>query len=64
MKNCFKCGKELFGDETAIYRKLVNALAAECLCIPCTAARFNCGVEDIRARIRYYRESGTCGLFK
>lgn len=62
--NCMKCGKaELSGDELAIYRKLVNRGATEFLCIDCLAEFFKCDRSEIEARIKYYRESGTCTLF-
>jgi hypothetical protein len=64
MKACLHCGKEILGDESAIYRKLVNKLAEEFLCIPCLAVYFNCAQARIRDLIRFYRESGTCAMFK
>ena len=64
MKACFNCGKEILGDESAIYRKLVNKLAEKFLCIHCLAIYFDCKEAYIRDLIKYYRESGTCALFK
>ena len=64
VKVCFNCGKEILGDESAIYRKLVNKLAEEFLCIPCLAINFNCKEAYIHDLIKYYRESGICALFK
>lgn len=63
--NCKKCGKEeLSGDELAIYRKLVNKGATEFLCMDCLAEYFCCDRKDIQERIDYYRESGSCTLFR
>jgi len=64
MKVCLNCGKEILGDESAIYRKLVNRLADKFLCIPCLAIHFNCKEAHIRELIKHYRESGICSLFK
>jgi len=64
MKVCLKCGKEILGDESAIYRKLINRLAENYLCIPCLAIHFNCKEASIYDLIKYYRESGICALFK
>jgi hypothetical protein len=64
MKFCLNCGKEILGDESAIYRKLVNKLAENFLCIPCLAKHFNCKEAHIHDLIKYYRESGICTLFK
>jgi DNA-directed RNA polymerase subunit N (RpoN/RPB10) len=60
---CFQCGKPLSGDEIAIFKKLVNRGAEKFLCIDCLAEHFKCPREAIEARIRYYRETGTCALF-
>jgi len=64
MKVCLNCGKEILGDESAIYRKLVNKLADKFLCIPCLAIHFNCKEEDIHDLIKYYRETGICAMFR
>jgi len=63
-KKCYKCRIELKGYDSAIYRKLVNMLASEFMCIECLAEHFNCPVTAIHAQIQYFREKGTCGLFK
>ncbi len=61
---CKKCGKPLKTDEIAIYRKMVLRCADEFLCIDCLAEYFGVKREVIEDRIRYYRESGTCVLFR
>ncbi|MBQ2668352.1 MAG: hypothetical protein IJF56_06990 [Clostridia bacterium] len=61
---CRTCGAPLHGDDIAIYRKLVYRGAEDFLCISCLAAYFKCPKEEIEKRIRYYRESGECTLFR
>lgn len=62
-QSCFRCGQELYADDIAIYRKLVNRGAKEFLCIDCLAKDFNCSRTDIEKLIDYYRKSGMCTLF-
>ncbi len=63
-KTCRQCGAPLGADDIAIYKKLVNRGAEEFLCIDCLAAYFDVAREEIEKRIRYYRESGECTLFR
>lgn len=63
-KTCKQCGAPLFADDIAIYRKLVFRNAEEFFCIDCLAAYFKCERSAIEERIRYYRESGNCTLFR
>ena len=63
-KTCRECGASLGSDDIAIYRKLVFRAAEDFLCIDCLAAYFKCPKEEIEKRIRYYRESGECTLFR
>lgn len=63
-KTCRECGAPLGSDDMAIYRKLVNRGAQDFLCISCLANRFQCPREEIEKRIRWYRESGECTLFR
>ncbi len=63
-KTCFDCGNELFADDIAIYRKLVDRNADEFLCIDCLAERFGCTREDVEKLIAHFRESGVCTLFR
>ena len=44
--------------------KLVYRGAEDFLCIQCLADYFKCPKEEIEKRIRYYRESGVCTLFR
>jgi biotin operon repressor len=59
---CRQCNKKLEREEVAIYLRLVNRGAKECLCIPCLAAFFKCSEADIRARIESLKAMG-CTLF-
>lgn len=61
---CKKCGVPLGSDDIAIYRKMVLRCATEYLCIDCLAEYFGVTREAIEEKIRYYRESGTCVLFR
>jgi len=61
---CDKCGKPLEDDEVAIYLKLVSRFATSFLCIDCLGEKLGCGREPIEERIRWYRESGNCVLFR
>lgn len=63
-KTCKRCGAELFSDDMAIYRKLVNRGADEFLCIDCLAEDFGTKREYIEDLIDYYRKSGQCTLFR
>ncbi|HEX3077395.1 MAG TPA: hypothetical protein VHQ24_11085 [Lachnospiraceae bacterium] len=64
MKNCRECGSVLKSDEIAIYLKLVTRNAKDFLCIDCLGKKLKCGREPIEERIKYYRESGNCTLFR
>ena len=65
MSNCIKCGKEnLEPDEIAIYKKMINRGATEFMCIDCLADYYQVSRKAIEERIKFYRESGTCMMFK
>lgn len=59
---CFQCGRPLSSDEIAVYRRLVNRAAEQCLCISCFAKEFSVTEELIRQKIRQFKEMG-CTLF-
>mgnify|MGYP007130805595 CR=1 FL=1 len=61
---CEKCKAPLEGDEIAINLKLVSRNTKSFLCINCLGEKLGCGREPIEERIRYYRESGNCVLFR
>lgn len=63
-KTCKKCGAKLSNDDIAIYKKLVLRSADEFLCIDCLAEYFRVSREAIEEKIRYFRESGVCTLFR
>lgn len=61
---CRQCGAPLGQDDRAIYWKMVNRGAEDFLCIGCLAEYFKVPRKEIERRIRYYRESGQCTLFR
>lgn len=61
---CSKCGEKLAPDDIAIYLKLVSRNAKDFMCIDCLGEKLKCGRGPIEERIKYYRESGNCTLFK
>lgn len=63
-ETCKKCGAPLKLDDVAIYKKLVCRTADEFLCIPCLAEYFNVPQKAIEDKIRYFRESGICDMFR
>lgn len=63
-KACQECNSVLSADEVAIYMKLVTRNATDFLCIDCLGRKLGCGREPIEERIKYYRESGNCILFR
>ncbi len=44
--------------------KLVSRNADRFLCMDCLAARLGCERAALEERVRYYRESGNCVLFR
>ncbi len=62
-KTCMDCGSELFADDIAIHRKLINRGADEFFCIDCLAGKLGCTRDDIERLIEYYRSTGSCTLF-
>lgn len=61
---CQNCGAVLAADDKAIYMKLISRNAVSFLCIDCLGKQLGCGRGPIEERIRYYRESGNCTLFR
>lgn len=61
---CLECNRKLISDEKAIYMKLVDRTASRFLCLDCLGEKMGCGREPLEERIRYYRESGNCVLFR
>ena len=63
-ETCKECGAKLGSDDIAIYKKMVLRTADEFLCIGCLAKYFNVSRKAIEEKIRYFRESGNCALFR
>ncbi len=63
-RNCMECGAELFADDIAIHRKLVQRNAEEFYCIDCLAELMGRTRQEIEKLIKYYRDSGQCTLFR
>lgn len=63
-KNCMECGNALTADDRGIYMKMVSRNADRFLCMDCLAVRLRCTREALEERVRYYRESGNCVLFR
>ena len=66
MKNhaCRQCGVPLTSDEKANYKKMVRRRSSEFLCLDCLSVKLGCSRGALEERIRYYRESGNCVLFR
>lgn len=62
--HCKNCGVKLTADDKAINLKLISRTVTEFLCIDCLGDKLGCGRAPIEERIRYYRESGSCTLFR
>ena len=63
MPVCLQCGRLLEADEIALTKKLINRGASHFFCLSCLAARFEASEDDLRAKIREFREMG-CTLFR
>ena len=61
---CKECNSRLSSDEKAIYMKLIDRTATEFLCLDCLGEKLGCGRAALEERIRFYRESGNCVLFR
>lgn len=62
-RTCKECGENLFADDIAIHRKLINRGAEDFFCIDCLADKLGCERCDIEQLIEYYRSTGKCSLF-
>ena len=62
--HCILCQKKLTADEKAINLKLISRTVTTFYCMDCLGKKLGCGREQIEERIRYYRESGECTLFR
>ena len=61
-KTCSDCGKAVKKDEVALARKLIDEDTEEYYCLPCLAVFFGCDIEDLKIKIREFKEQG-CTLF-
>ena len=61
-KTCCDCGKAVNKDEIALARKLIDDDIEELYCLPCMAEYFGCDEEDLKIKIREFKEQG-CTLF-
>lgn len=64
VKQCLKCGAKLSADDKGIYMKLVTRCAQQFLCMDCLGEKLGCGRAALEERVKYYRESGNCVLFR
>ena len=51
-------------DDKGIYMKMVTRNAREFLCMDCLAQSLGCTRKDLEERVRIFRESGNCTLFR
>lgn len=63
-EHCIVCKRKLAADDKAITMKLISRTVTEFYCIDCLGEKLGCGRAPIEKRIRYYRESGSCTLFR
>ena len=61
-KNCFECSKRLKKDEVALCRKLLDVDTEDFYCIDCLAEYLECDIEDLKIKIKEFKEQG-CTLF-
>ncbi len=61
-KICCDCGKQVKKDEVALARKLIDEETEEFYCLPCMAEYFGCEENDLRIKIKEFKEQG-CTLF-
>lgn len=59
---CCDCGKLLKKDEIALSQKLIDINTEEFYCLPCMAIYIGCSEEDLKVKIKEFKEQG-CTLF-
>ena len=59
---CIQCGRPLEADEIALTKKIINRGAVRFLCLSCLARRFDVSEDNLREKIREFRDMG-CTLF-
>lgn len=61
-KICCDCGNAVKKDEIALAKKLINEETEDFYCLSCMAEYFGCDEEDLKIKIREFKEQG-CTLF-
>lgn len=61
-KVCCDCGKPVKKDEIALARKLIDIDTEDFYCLSCMAEYFGCNEDDLKIKIREFKEQG-CTLF-
>lgn len=61
-KVCCDCGKSLKKDEIAQSKKLIDVDTEDFYCLPCMAEYFGCDEDELKIKIREFKEQG-CTLF-
>ena len=59
---CCECGIALKKDERALSQKLLGTDTEDFYCLPCLAEYLECDTEDLKIKIREFKEAG-CTLF-
>lgn len=59
---CCDCRRPLKKDEIALSKKLIDLDTEEFYCLPCMAVFFGCEEEDLKIKIKEFKEQG-CTLF-
>lgn len=59
---CCDCGKAVTKDEIALAKKLIDLDTEEFYCLSCMSEYFGCDEEDLKIKIREFKEQG-CTLF-
>ena len=59
---CCDCGKSVTKDEIALAKKLIDLDTVEFYCLSCMANYLGCDEDDLKIKIREFKEQG-CTLF-
>lgn len=59
-KLCYQCRQPLTNDEIGLFRRLVCRSAEECLCLCCLARTYGVTEEQLREKIKLFKELGCC----
>ena len=59
---CCDCGKAVKKEEIALAKKLIDVDTEEFYCLPCMAAYFGCEEDELKIKIKEFKEQG-CTLF-